>query len=196
LRPGGNCDVPQPASVLAALGPRFERLSGDQVTSFEGAHVIILESGHYEWPADNCLTGHSQTHIPTCPPQRSIFPIQARRPEWYASRIAAVGNEWKPCLVWASGSKDFQASNPWPAFRDRFTAWLDAMGRSSGSFPEGRLLSSSTETFPYKDSTLPEEFSLELVRGGTRVATASFFHIPGPDGELGTYELTTLELFD
>lgn len=194
LPPGSNCDASQPASVLAALGPHFERLTGDQVTTFEGANVIIVRSGSYQWPAGNCLRGHSQTHIPTCPPQRSIFPIESRRPEWFASRIAAVGNEWKPCLVWASASKEFQAANPWPAFRDRFTVWLDGMGRSKGDFPEGHLLSSSTESFPYKDSMLPQEFSLELVRGGTRVATASFLHIPGPTGELGTYELTTLEL--
>jgi hypothetical protein len=184
-----GCDRPQPPSVVAELGKHFERLTGPQVHTVDGVPVILARSHAYSWPRDTCAPELTQTRLDTCPDQRSILALTTGQLEWYPAQVLTMANQWKPCMVWASGSEAFRSEHPWPTFRDDFTHWLEAVSRVPVVAPERlRVTWSSTERFPLKRTTLPERFEVEYTKGPRTIARASFAH------DSDRYELTGLEL--
>jgi hypothetical protein len=187
FRPEG-CDQPQPKAVLTQLGEHFENLQGPQVRTVAGDRLMVAQSVPYTWPQGACLSANPQTGLADCPPQEPLFVVDLRRLDWIAARFEGLSNQWKPCVIWASGSEGFRATNPWPGFRDRFTDWLDSFSDSPAGLTTNRVVSKSEEVFAFKDVLLPERFTVEYLRNDLTIAIATFAHATG------CYELDELEL--
>jgi hypothetical protein len=201
--PGGCAEQPQPSSVLAVLGERFENLTGDQVTTLEdGTAALVATSEHFDWPEDTCRPARAAQLTETCTYQEPLLVSLDRRIESVAGAFIQAINESNPCLLYGDSSPEYQDANPWLEFRDAFFAWIDGLGpldrteQAPGGPLSFEIVSRSEESFVTDGIELPEEMTVDYFAGEARVARVEFLHAFGEgDGAAPQYHVIGLELF-
>lgn len=112
----------QPAAVQKVLGRRFERLTGDEVTSIIGIPALVAQA-HYGWPTNTCSAPLDDVEgMPrTCP--RSDASINE---DEHGVNIRAVVNSIslliyrrRICDLYNFLTDDLRRAEPWPLFRER-----------------------------------------------------------------------------
>jgi hypothetical protein len=125
-----NCEGlsnPQPKRVQEVLGPNFERVTGDQVTTVAGMRALVA-TGTFQWPEDTCAAAlRAADRMPeVCRPGTEGVSEED---------VGAVGRsvvgtlvQFRLCELWNYGTEEFRSTHPWPEFRDGVRAWLDGLG--------------------------------------------------------------------
>jgi hypothetical protein len=165
----------QPASVLAVLGEQFERLTGDQVIVDAGVRELVA-SRTYAWTPQVCDIRDSELNPQTCdgPPDGHL----QGDPDSIMVDLTGALSQARLCEIWAADmTSDFQASNPWPAWRDGMETWIDGLGSLASDDP-GKVHGISWIFLTKTDERVVAE---PYVRGSL-IAEVEAIHLPSPPG--------------
>lgn len=199
-----NCgsEQQQPKEILEILGPRFENVRGDQVTTIQGMRAIVA-TGTYEWPEGACAGFlDSPERLPEdCRP--GTPPIVWERADLVPGDTIGALTQLQICMLWNYGTEAFREAHPWPEFKDTVTAWIEELGPLTS--PEGpyegetylttRLTQESAETFSFDGKELPERLVAEYLYRSRPVAEAEFVHIANsnpnvvPEWEIARFDI-------
>lgn len=172
----------QPATVLAILGQRFERLKGDQVRTVNGVRQLVA-SATFAWPSNTCeaLLRSNDGFLPqVCPTTdttgHSLAMIQAPDPRGLMDQLMPAIAQIRLCEVWSQWMVPaYRQSNPWLAFRDRAKAWIDSLGGLAGDQPD----QFTALTWKFR-SEGPKAYAADIILRGTPVAHVEFVSLPFP----------------
>jgi hypothetical protein len=191
----------QPEELLQILGPRFENLHGEQVTTVRGVKALVAR-GTYEWPEGTCAGFlDSPERLPKdCGP--GTPGIVWERADLVPGDVVGALTQSQICMLWNYGTESFRDAHPWPEFKGTVTAWIDELGPLvSPQWPSGetyltvRVTNESAETFSYLERQLPERLVAEYLYRGRAVAEAEFLHVPKPNPQvLPEWQITRFEI--
>lgn len=194
----------QPEEILEILGPRFENLRGEQVTTVRGVKALVA-SGTYEWPDGTCAGFlDSPERLPEdCRP--GTPGIVWERADLVPGDVIGALTQSQICMLWNYGTESFRDTHPWPEFKGTVTAWIDDLGPLvSPQWPSGetyltaRVTNESAETFTYSERELPAHLVAEYLYRGRPVAEAEFLHVPksnpqiSPEWQIARFEILPL----
>ncbi len=114
----------QPSDVLAALGPGFRDLSGDQVQEQPDGSKWLVATGEVQWPLPRC--GGEQIPMfggPTCDPGE--FEQQLQSEDLSGAMVDVMGtiSQGRMCEFWSVMlPPEVEAEHPWAAFADEWRA--------------------------------------------------------------------------
>jgi hypothetical protein len=112
--------------VQKVLGPGFERLTGDSVTTLFGSRALV-GSAHYAWPKDACrppLDFAGGTPQVCSPSAASINQDEGGvNVEHVAESIAILMRQNRFCDLYNFTTDGFKSATSWSEFRGRILRW-------------------------------------------------------------------------
>jgi hypothetical protein len=116
----------QQRSVQETLGPNFERLAGDSVTTIFGTRALV-EWAHYAWPEGSCgsaLDFASGTPR-ICPPSTASINEDegGANVEAVGDSIAILMRQNRFCDLYNFTTDGFRSAVSWSEFRGRILRW-------------------------------------------------------------------------
>jgi hypothetical protein len=166
----------QDHSVQDVLGPNFERLRGDDVTTIFGTRALVA-SAHYAWPRNAC---RKPLDIPngfpvTCPPSTATINEDQRGEDTgiVAQSIPRVLAHNRICDLYNFTTEEFRSRTPWPSFRARLKRWLQTKGHTPADQIFGQIVASGAETVGLAES--PRFLDVEYRHGRPRVILRARF---------------------
>ena len=115
----------QPDSVLRLLGPRFERLSGEQVREQDDGSRWLVAERTMSWPQPRC--GGDPIPLfggPRCSPEEN-GQLQGDGLAEAMGEVMGAISQGRMCEFWSLMlPEDVEEAHPWPAFADEWRSWL------------------------------------------------------------------------
>jgi hypothetical protein len=128
LDPDG-CSNPQPQTVQAVLGPEFEHLNGDQVTTVQGMRALVADAT-YDWPPGVCDAHFaSDGFMPeTC--EEGYGDISADSTQAAANNLIGIFQQLRLCELYDDATAEFRSTHRWSEFLEQ-TKGLDRRPRAA-----------------------------------------------------------------
>jgi hypothetical protein len=166
----------QDRSVQNVLGPNFERLSGEDVTTIFGTRALVA-SAHYAWPHDACRTPLDIPNgFPVACPRSTATINEDQRGEdtgIVTQSIPRVLAHNRVCDLYNFMTEEFRNRNPWPSFRDRLKRWLRTKGHTPAADIFGQVVATGVDTVGLAKS--PRFLDVEYRHGRPRVILRARF---------------------
>lgn len=176
----GGCPTPlaQPQNVQDELGPDFEKLEGEQVTTVDGQRALVATK-EYAWPSDACAPTMAYLMPDKCP-ESTISILDdtgGEGTEGVGGSVVSTLSQYRLCDLYNYATTDFQRENPWLEFRDRTRAWIDAhrplMGPGFEFYMTHKIVKMSDHRLGGEFNS-PSWIEVDYTLRGERVAHARF----------------------
>ena len=198
LNPDG-CSHPQNPSVQEILGPKFEHLTGDQVTNVRGMRALVGDAS-YDWPPGACDAHYASGGFLPKVCKTGYGDISEESVGGAAATLVGIFQQLRLCELYDDGTDGFRSAHPWPEFLGRTRGWIEGLGPlvapDGSSVLRAEVIRESTETFEALGKKLPVSFVAAYTYEGRKVAEAEFVETgPRAPNIVPKWQFTRLDLY-